>query len=343
MIPSALERLVFFGLKLGPAPALDIAGATGLRTAAAALRVGVFDSLASRPMDLAELAHVSGTDSDRLVALLEHLISFGYLEQHGSLYRNSDLTTRWLVSSADRCIAPFLRFWDEVVIPLGWADLGGFMRGGPGFDLYAWLDTHPDQWPLAQDAFRAVARLEADSVARKIDLPRAARIVDIGGGHGVYTVALLRRHAEARATIFDLERPLAAARRTLDEHLDVADRVDLRVGDIFGDDAGSGFDAALLFNVVHGFQPERLQELFVSARRTLRPGGRIFVLDQLAGKAPGPATRAVKSMLDLNYRLVLGGRMYHAEELLDQLRRAGLDRPRRIRLATSDLIEAVAS
>jgi ubiquinone/menaquinone biosynthesis C-methylase UbiE len=343
VIPSALERFVFFGLKLGPAPALDIAGATGLRATAAAIRAGIFDSLASRPMDPRELAHKSGAESDRMTALLEHLVSFGYLERQGDLYRNSDLTSRWLVSTSPRCIAPFLRFWDEVVITLGWADLGGFMTGGPGFDLYGWLDAHPDHWQLAQDGFRSVARLEADSVARKIDLRPGAGIVDIGGGHGLYTVALLRRYPDARATILDLERPLAAASQTLAEAPDVADRIELRAGDVFETDLDGGFDAALLFNVIHGFQPERLHELLGRTRRTVRLGGRVFVLDQLAGKAPGPATRAFKSMLDLSYRLVLGGRTYSADELFDLLRRAGFERPRRIRLATSDLVEARAA
>lgn len=341
MIPSALERFVFFRLKLGPAPLLDIVGATGLRAAAAALRERIFDVLASRSMDQAELADASGSDRDRLGALLEHLVSFGYLERHGNRYRNSDLTNRWLVSTSPRSIAPFLRFWDEVVIPFGWAELGGLTRGGPGFDLYAWLDAHPEHWQLAQDAFRSVARLEADAVARRIQLPRDARIIDIGGGHGLYAVALLRRYQSARATILDLERPLAAASQTLAEAPDVADRIELRAGDVFEADLDGGFDAALLFNVIHGFQPERLHDLLGRTRRTVRPGGRVFVLDQLAGKAPGPATRAFKSMLDLNYRLVLGGRIYSADELFDLLRRAGFERPRRIRLATSDLVEAV--
>ena len=342
VIPSALERLVLFGLKLGPPPLLDIAGATGLRAVAAALREGIFDALAPRPMDGAEIAATLGGEADRLTSLLDHLASFGYVERRGARYRNSGFTTRWLVSSSPRSIAPFLRFWDEVVLPQGWGDLGGFVRGGPGADLYAWLDAHPEQWQLAQDAFRAVARLGAPSIARRIDLSRGARIVDIGGGHGMYAVAILRRYPDARAVVFDRERPLAAARQTLAAERDVAGRIELRAGDIFHVDPGSGFDAALLFNVIHGLHAGRLRELLVRARRTLRPGGKLFVLDQIAGRSPGPATRAIRSMLDLNYRLVLGGRTYGAAELMDLLRQAGFVRTRRLGLLSSDLVEAVA-
>lgn len=55
------------------------------------------------------------------------------------------------------------------------------------------------------------------------------------------------------------------------------------------------------------------------------------------------ATRAVKSMLGLNYRLVLGRRLYMLDEVKELLRDAGFDSVRRLRTVTSDLIEARAA
>jgi len=52
---------------------------------------------------------------------------------------------------------------------------------------------------------RALASGSASEVARRTPVPKGARdMLDIGGSHGYYSVALCRRHPGLRAVILDL-------------------------------------------------------------------------------------------------------------------------------------------
>lgn len=341
IIPNALERLVFVRLGRAPLPILEIAGAGGLRVAAAAYRLGVLDRIADDGSTVDALAHEMSADAGVLGDLLEALAAYGYLRRHGDAYRRTAVADRWLLRRSPADLGPFLDLWDRVTLRR-WDELDEILRTGrPRRTLYEWLDEHPEHWPLAQAAFRAVARLDADEVARRIRLPDgASRAIDVGGGHGLFAVALCRRYPALRATVFDTPKALAPARETLRE-AGMAERIELREGDALRDDLGGPYDAALLFNVVHGLQPDELATILGRIRAALAPGGRIFVLDQLSdSRTVGPATRGMRALLGLTYRIVLGGRLWSYAEVASSLAAAGFADARRNRTSTSDLVEA---
>src|SRR5437762_687641 len=78
------------------------------------------------------------------------------------------------------------------------------------------LDVHAamsgDDWGLYQRGMRAQATFAVPEVARRTPVPRGARdMLDIGGSHGYFSVALCRRHAGLRATVLDLPAAVAHA------------------------------------------------------------------------------------------------------------------------------------
>lgn len=341
IIPNALERFVFVRLGRGPLPILEIAGAGGLRVAAAAYRLGVLDRIADDGSTIDALGREMSADAGVLGDLLEALVAYGYLRRRGEVYRRTAVADRWLLRRSPADLGPFLDLWDRVTLRR-WDELDEILRTGrPRRTLYEWLDENPEHWPLAQAAFRAVARIDADEVARRIRLPiGASRAIDVGGGHGLYAVALCRRYPALRATVFDTPKALAPARETLREG-GMDERVELREGDALRNDLGGPYDAALLFNVVHGLQPDELATILGRIRAALAPGGRIFVLDQLSdARTVGPATRGMHALLGLTYRIVLGGRLWSYAEVASSLAAAGFADARRIRTSTSDLVEA---
>ena len=85
---------------------------------------------------------------------------------------------------------------------------------------------------------RELARLSAAEVARKLRLPSGARqLLDIGGGHGLYSAALCRRHPGLTATVLDLPGSAAVGREIV-AAAGMADRVRFRDGDATAGDLG---------------------------------------------------------------------------------------------------------
>lgn len=129
--------------------------------------------------------------------------------------------------------------------------------------------------------------------------------------------------------MFDSPQALQSAEASLAE-TGLTARVTLQAGNFLSDDLGSGYDVALLFNVVHGFSDEQNQALVNRATRALNPGGLLVVVEQLAGRASTPAANATKEILGVSYFHLLGGQLWDYEDVRRWLVTAGCANVRRI-------------
>jgi predicted O-methyltransferase YrrM len=146
-------------------------------------------------------------------------------------------------------------------------------------------------------------------------------MIDVGGGSGVYTIAVLRAAPQMRATIFD--RPIVTdiARRKLAQE-DLTDRVALVSGDFYVDALPGGHDLALLSAIIHQNDAEQNVALYRKIFDALLPGGAIVVRDFVMSEdhtVPADGTVFAINML-VN---TPGGSTYSFEEISEDLEAAG--------------------
>jgi 2-polyprenyl-3-methyl-5-hydroxy-6-metoxy-1,4-benzoquinol methylase len=110
-------------------------------------------------------------------------------------------------------------------------------------------------------------------------VPKTARsLLDIGGSHGFYSVALCRRYAGLTATILELPEAIPTAAEILARE-GMADLVVHVAGNVLEDDLGVGaYDAVLIANLVHHFDAGQNFDLAQKVARALRPGGVLLVM-----------------------------------------------------------------
>lgn len=162
-----------------------------------------------------------------------------------------------------------------------------------------------------------------------MDVPgSASRLLDVGGGHGLYAIELCRAYPGLSATVFDYPAALDATRVEI-AVADLENRVDVAGGDYWTDDLGTGYDLALVFNVVHAHDAEENRRLFERVGEALDPGGRIAVLDQLAGSARTPVGRTGIGFVGLTYLTTLRAKVHPYEDVAEWLRSAGFEQLRR--------------
>lgn len=190
------------------------------------------------------------------------------------------MTEKWLLAGSETNLGSWFTFWNELVFPFWGRELETASKDGePSQSIHEWFDEEPGRWEVAQDGFRATASLLVEDVADAVSIPDGAtRLIDIGGGHGLYALELCRRHPHLSATIFDF--PGAIAAISDDIPTSVAERVRMQAGDYFTDDLGAGYDLALLFNIIHAHEPAENIALFERVANALSSDGRIVVLDQ---------------------------------------------------------------
>ena len=341
---NLLERSLLVTLNQGPGPILDLWSAIAFRAVMAADRLGVFEMLISGPATPADLARRLGADPRGLDILIEALVPLGYLERKDAGYANSAMTEKWLTSQAKANFAPYMRFWDDVMLEL-WSTLANSIREGePAVNLYKWIEDKPETSRHFQEGMVAIAGLVQDEIAGKlVFLNGGGRILDVGGGHGAYSIALCRRYPGVSATLFDSPQALATGRVQV-ERAELGNRIEFVEGNFLTDPLPGGFATVLLFNIVHGFSSVENKALVAKVAGALNPGGRMVVIEQLAESGGKGASHAINRLLALSYFQTLGGQVYAFGDLAGWMQQAGLGQIQRIdfrRTAGSSLIMGV--
>ena len=155
---------------------------------------------------------------------------------------------------------------------------------------------HRALWPPGvTDRDQALRWADTELARRMEDLPRGAKVLDLGCGVGGTAEWIVRQSSLQVTGITVSPRQATAATRRL-QAAGVADRCQVQVGDYhdLGALAPTGaFHAAYAIeSFVHAVAPERM---LAEAARALRPGGRLYLIDDfLIDPAPhdsGPASR----------------------------------------------------
>lgn len=323
---NALERFFFLTLNQGPMPALDMWSGPAFRTVLAGIRLDVFETLNEQPATVEQLAQHLNTDVRGTRILLETLDALGYVKQHGRhtvRYTNTNMTRKWLTDEGAINFSAYYQFWGVVLEEL-WPALEESIRTGrPPVNLYEWIEHQPDASRYFQEGMIAITRYVKDDVINALALPAMAqRVLDVGGGHALYSVALCEAYPQLSAVVFDSSQALTVGRETI-AGSSVTDRVTTREGNFNTDDLGTGYDAVLLFNVVHGLSAKENVALLCKAATALNAGGRVYIAEQIDGASPLPIQGAMVQVLGMSYFHLLGGQLYGYEEMRDWLTNAG--------------------
>ncbi len=207
------------------------------RVLIACCELQVFEALAGGPRTVGELAAQTGASPRGLVLLLDAAVALGLLEKRQGAYANSPAAVTCLAGDGLHYLGRFIRregaFYDR------WGRLTETVQTG----------VRPEENRRDEDAANWVrefelglydlARASAPVVADALDLPqdRPLRVLDVGGGHGGYSLALARRYPLLTATVFDLPRVVPVARELIAQER-LSDRVQAQAGDFSSDELG---------------------------------------------------------------------------------------------------------
>lgn len=323
VVPNLVERFYMFRLNRGPGPMLDLFGGMALEAALTAQELGVFQALDEQPSTPAELADRLDASEQGLDVLLGFLAEADYVITHDGRYRPTSMSETWFLESSPQSYSRYFRFWRDVLYPFWREQAESALRAGaPPQTVYDWLDDHPDLWPVAQAAFELTAELIGDDIARAVELPADGRLLDVGGGHALYSIAFCEQYPELNATVFDDPAIAEIARKHI-ASATLEDRIRFQSGDYETDALGDGYDGALVFNVVHGNDPATNQQLFRKVAEATTSDGTIAILDQFDETSRSSIGETGTRFLDLTYLVSLGGRTYPISTVRDWLEEAG--------------------
>lgn len=285
-----------------------------------AMEIGLFEHLKDGSHDVATLAEKTDATERGIEVLVQALEPLGYLKSQNGRYRLSKAARRSLPIDMLRDMVPFFKHQ-----LMAYSDVARAIREAPEEGIYGWAHVQSGEVGRSyQTSMRWLASQSVGEVVKKITLPEGARrMLDVGGSHGLYTVAFCQRYPALRGTVLDWPIGLEAAQETLRENPDVAERIDLVERDFEQEELPEGYDFAFLGNIIHGISPEGNQELFGKLARATTERGMVGILDQLAGVSGSKFARGVAALVGFNLFLFSGGRSYPYDDVRRWLSEAG--------------------
>lgn len=325
VIPNVLERTYMLRLNRGPGPMLDLFGGMSLEAALLGLDLGVFAVLEDGPASAEYIVKHLDIDETGLETLLRFLARSGYVYESDGRFALTPMSERWLLEDSEDSYARYFRFWRDVLYPY-WREHAeeSIRTGRPAMSVYDWLDEHPDRWPIAQAAFESTAEQLGDDIAEFLDVPKEGSVLDVGGGHALYSIALCDRYPTALATVIDTPAMAEIARENVEAAL-LDDRITFEATDFETESINGEYDLILAFNIVHGNDPETNQELMATLSDALAPDGRLAILDQFGDDSRATISNTGTRFLDLTYFVSLGGRTYHTDTVRSWLQEVGME------------------
>ncbi|MCB8948374.1 MAG: methyltransferase [Ardenticatenaceae bacterium] len=317
--PNMLERFAFFTLNAAPTPMLDLAGALGFQALSTAVHLNLFETLQERPSTLPELTQTLNCQERGLNHLLKALGSLGYVMEKNGRFHNTPMTEKWFTDGTMLDLNNAITCWDAFLRDL-WPHAPDVIQSGERpYNFYAYTESQPGLSHAHQQMMSGNANLNAPDVVQRVKLPAGpTRLLDVGGGHGVYSVHFCQANPNLQATILDSKIALETAVQHVSAN-DLSKRITLQPADIWQVEWGTEYDLILLFNFIHHYDLETNIKLLQKAHAALKPGGQVAIFDQIESKQFGSAIKGLLRLISLMYYLFADGRIFSRDELNQML------------------------
>ena len=231
-------------------------------------RLGTFCSHKDMAQDL-------GTHPENTRGFLDALVTIDLLEKKKGLYRNLPITQTFLSEASPGYRgAMFQMIEGRCVEPL--KDLARLVKEGPegedgkqdiaSQDLWRELTRTSAVWVMG-----AVGRKVAGILSKLPGFSGFEKMLDLGGGHGVFALYIVAQHPSMKGTVFDRAPVVEVARHFINEY-QMGERVDVAAGDYMKDDIGTDYDL-IWASATLNFAKWDMDALIKKIYRAVKPGG----------------------------------------------------------------------
>lgn len=234
----------------------------------AALELKLFDYL-DTPISITELGKVV-PHHEMLLPLLRILVDCSFVSENNGLYQNTQLATTYFSSSSPYYQGAYLEKIKKKISEL-WVHLPDVIKNGPV--KYNKKEFFCDMClpPMAENAMTGRLQQVIRSIVALPEFLSARLMLDLGGGHGLYSIALASLKQDLTCIVFDLPEVTDTACNYIIAH-DMDEQVKVYPGNFFTDELGTGYNLILSSSNPSGKNTSMIPKIY----NALAPGG-IFV------------------------------------------------------------------
>lgn len=246
----------------------------------AGIELDVFTAIAERASNPAQIAQKTGAAERGIRILCDYLTIHGLLtKEHGRYGLTAD-SELFLNRKSQAYLGDCIQFLTNPKSRLAFDCLTeSVRRGGCSLEEDSVSYENP-VWIEFARSMMAMMYPMAQGTAAILPLPsdRDSKVLDIAASHGIFGISIAKRHPRAHIVALDWPGVLELTKENA-KKFGVADRFSTIAGDAFAVDFGHEYDAILLPNFLHHFDPAKCEEMLAKCKQALRPGGSVAIVE----------------------------------------------------------------
>ena len=259
--------------------------------AKSAIGLEIFTKLRDGKQSAAWIASQLGANPTHTKEILDSCVSIGLLEPVADEYQNTDVSASYLVKGEPN-------YFGEAFTYL--ASLGSLFDQVDNAILSGKEMSHEEEFQseddetaywrhymLAMDQWGGGAQQQL--LLENVDLSGKKKMLDVGAGSGVYTIACCRAYLDLKGVLFDQEKALPIARSIIETE-GLSKRISTLAGDYYVDPFGDYYDVVLFSGVLIQEPVDGQLRLLNKAYESMNSGGLVIVQDVLK---IGPYTETI--------------------------------------------------
>jgi SAM-dependent methyltransferase len=228
---------------------------------------------------LKDIAETCKLNERALQSLLGVLASMSLVKQKNQFFYLTSQSKKWLLKESPDSLYWLLMFDNRVCIK--WMDyVGEFLQTGKGLQYHDTFNN--EEWFYYQKAMEAAASATSKEAVKRIPVPPGAKkMLDIGGSHGSYSVALCKKYTGLSSIILDLPAAVEQAKPILAKQ-NMGNLVVHKAGNVLHEDLGTEhYDCIIMASVAHHFTYEENLLVAQKAHEALKQGGYFTIIEIL--------------------------------------------------------------
>jgi|SRR5579864_142565 len=252
--------------------------AFALRTA---VELDVCTAIARTNGTVAEIAKTCATSERGTRILCDYLTVLGFLTKRGDRYALTADSATFLDSRSPAYLGKAMQFlmhpdqfqnFERLTDAVRKGKPTGSTHLGPEDPI--WIEFARGMAPMMFPVAQAIAQ-QLEKTLRGVAAPK---VLDVAASHGIFGITIAQQNPKAQIYALDWANVLQVAKENA-SRAGVADRHTLIAGSAFDADIGKGYDAVLVTNFLHHFDPATNESLLKKFFAAMNPGGQLVILE----------------------------------------------------------------
>ena len=281
-------------------------------------KLNIFTKLSEDPMSVDKLAPLCVANERGLEMILISCVGMGLLEKKEGKYFNTPSAETFLVQGSPRYQGGIVSMFADWVLP--WSNLGDAVaHGGPVVEKQHEHGEQATRTYIMGMLYRGIP--QAELLSTEVPLPGKKKLLDVGGGPGIFSIILCQKNPGLSADVLDLTQTLTITNEVI-KNWHAEDQVSTIDGSYYDDDYGRGYDVVLTSSMISQEGPSMIKHILQQSYNALDSGGLILIQEQfLNTEKSGPLLPALIGLNQLIH--TPSGQAYSAQEVVDMAEAVG--------------------